>query len=117
MLIPGYKIITIIDSKVHGSLMYERKNITEYKIINCHRQHDIESITIHISGITIMAVYKPPNVKWPNCLLSTLEYQGVYKGDFNCRHADWGYSSNDENGEILSNWIVNNDLPPTSSLR
>lgn len=53
-----------------------------------------------------MAIYKPPNFKWPNPPLLTLEHQG----DFNCRHAEWGYFSNDENGEILSNWIVNNDL-------
>ncbi|KAG5886778.1 hypothetical protein JTB14_032269 [Gonioctena quinquepunctata] len=41
-----------------------------------------------------------PNPKTPRSIL----------GDFNCHYVSWGYSTNDENGESLSNWMDKLDL-------
>lgn len=57
-----------------------------------------------------MAVYKPPNVNWPNPPLSTLGHRAIYIGDLNCHHTNWGYAANNQNGETLMDWIDENDL-------
>ena len=34
----------------------------------------------------------------------------LYAGDFNCRHADWGYNDNNPDGEYLAGWASINCL-------
>ena len=34
----------------------------------------------------------------------------LYAGDFNCRHADWGYDDNSLDGKRLANWASINCL-------
>ena len=34
----------------------------------------------------------------------------LYVGDFNCRHADWGYNDNSLDGECLAGWASINCL-------
>ena len=34
----------------------------------------------------------------------------LYAGDFNCRHADWGYDDNSPDGECLADWASINCL-------
>ena len=34
----------------------------------------------------------------------------LYAGDFNCRHADWGYDNNSPDGECLAGWASVNCL-------
>ena len=34
----------------------------------------------------------------------------LYAGDFNCRHADWGYNNNSPDGECLAGWASINCL-------
>ena len=34
----------------------------------------------------------------------------LYAGDFNCRHADWGYDDNSPDGECLAGWASINCL-------
>ena len=34
----------------------------------------------------------------------------LYAGEFNCRHADWGYDDNSLDGECLAGWASINCL-------
>lgn len=88
---------------MYGSIVYVRNDIQNYKVLNCTIQETVESIVIEVSGVTITTVYNPP--------LPTVKHCGVYVRDFNSHHTSWGYSSNDENGGILSEWIENIGLP------
>jgi len=35
-----------------------------------------------------------------------MPYQSIYIGDFNSHHTSWGYEINNNNGEILYNWMI-----------
>ena len=37
-------------------------------------------------------------------------YPCFYAGDFNCRHANWGYDDNSPDGECLAGWASINCL-------
>ena len=42
--------------------------------------------------------------------LPVFPYPCLYAGDFNCRHADWGYEDNSPDGECLAGWASINCL-------
>jgi hypothetical protein len=78
---------------------------------------DIEQVTgnehtvgIHIGNLTIFNVYKPPPSKWAAAVLPVSEHPVIYIGDFNSQNTEWGYSTNNEEGERLSDWAAINHL-------
>jgi hypothetical protein len=38
--------------------------------------------------------------------LKLFDYLAVYRGDFNSHNSDWGFDQNDNNGELLQEWIA-----------
>lgn len=60
--------------------------------------------------LSISNVYKSPQALWNDPVLSIQPHPAVYAGDFNSLHTDWGYSSNDDNGESVMTWASNGEL-------
>jgi len=74
---------------------------------------DIEQVTgnehtvgIRIGNQTIFNVYKPPPSKWAAAVLPVSEHPVIYIGDFNSQNTEWGYSTNNEEGERLSESVL-----------
>ena len=55
-------------------------------------------------------VYKPPPTRLRTLDLPVFPHPCLYAGDFNCRHADWGYDDNSPDGECLAGWASINCL-------
>ena len=58
----------------------------------------------------IVNVYKPPPTRLRTLDLPVFPHPCLYAGDFNCRHADWGYDDNSPDGECLAGWASINCL-------
>jgi len=67
-------------------------------------------IGVSIENLTIFNVYKQPSRKWSTTVLPNFQHPVVFIGDFNSHSTQWGYSTENEDGEILSNWADINHL-------
>ena len=63
-----------------------------------------------VDGYKIVNVYKPPPTRLRSLNLPVFSHYCLYAGDFNCRHADWGYDDNSPDGECLAGWTSINYL-------
>ena len=61
--------------------------------------------------VDVVNVYKPPLTRLRTLDLPVFPHPCLYAGDFNCRHADWGYDDNSPDGECLAGWASINCLP------
>ena len=65
---------------------------------------------LDVNGYTIFNVYKLPPTRLQALDLPVFPHPSLYAGDFNCRHADWGYDDNSPDDECLSGWASSNCL-------
>ena len=63
---------------------------------------EIEWLCVDVDGYKIVNVYKPPPTRLRSLDLPVFPHPCLYAGDFNCRHADWGY----DNNSPVSAWLV-----------
>lgn len=68
------------------------------------------TIGIRIGNLIIFNVYKPPTSKWTDSVLPVSEHPVIYIGDFNSHNTEWGYSTDNVEGERLSDWAAINHL-------
>lgn len=108
--IPGYKLVDGIGHRVYGVSTYVRQDLEEVSV--CHKScdGDVFIVAVKVSDITIVNVYKPPNIQWSDTVIPIFEHPVVYLGDFNSHHSQWGYATDDNNGISLSSWAENNSL-------
>ena len=71
---------------------------------------EIEWLCVDVDGYKIVNVYKPPPTRLQTLDLPVFPHPCLYAGDFNCRHADWGYDDNSPDGECLAGWASVNCL-------
>ena len=71
---------------------------------------EIEWLCVDVDGYKIVNVYKPPSTRLQTLDLPVFPHPCRYAGDFNCRHADWGYDDNSPDGECLAGWASINCL-------
>ena len=55
-----------------------------------------------INGYKIVNVYKPLPTRQQASDLAVFLHPCLYAGDFNCPHADWGYSADSVDGDCLA---------------
>ena len=65
---------------------------------------------MEVDGYKIVNVHKPPPTRLRFLDLPVFPHPCLYAGDFNCRHADWGYDDNSPDGECLAGWASINCL-------
>lgn len=71
---------------------------------------------INNNPVTICTAYIPPDyknkilLKHLNKLLSILPKPLIFCADINGHHPDWGSDAADKRGEIISQWIDDNEL-------
>ena len=70
----------------------------------------IEWLCMDVDGYKIVNVYKPPPTRLRSLDRPVFPHPCLYTGDFNCRHADWGYDDNSPDGECLAGWASINCL-------
>ena len=65
---------------------------------------EIEWLCVDVDGCKIVNVYKPLPTRLRSLDLPVFTHLSPYAGDFNYRHADWGYDDNSPDGECLAGW-------------
>ena len=87
-------------------------NITKISINNLINEP--QYIIITISAVTIVGIYIPPtynaNKQFWNKLIRSITTPFIICGDFNLHHVQWGSPYTTRDGEILYNFIQDNDI-------
>ena len=94
------------------SIIVQRVLINTSEITHRHTPptSEIEWLCVDVDGYKIVNVYKPPPTRLRSLDLPMFPHPCLYAGDFNCRHADWGYDDNSPDGECLAGWASINCL-------
>ena len=71
---------------------------------------DRVAVFVYVDGYKIVNVYKSPPTRLQTLDLPVFPHPCLYAGNFNCRHADWGYDDNSPDGECLAGWAIINCL-------
>jgi exonuclease III len=104
--IPGYKLIGVIHSNVHGIATYARVSLNNCFITYSDCTNNIHVLAVEVSEISIVNVYKPPSVNWLTNTLEKLPHSAIYVSDFNSDNQAWGYAHNDIDGNRLMEWMT-----------
>ncbi|UYV75865.1 hypothetical protein LAZ67_13001600 [Cordylochernes scorpioides] len=105
--IPGYVIICSKPHPKFGLAIYITYKLREETKVLPETSH---SIGIQINDLSIYNVYKPPSQLWIPTSLPSPQHPAIVLGDFNSHHTLWGYSSTDNEGESLNDWMEINDM-------
>ena len=109
-IIDGFVLADSIPSPVYGIATYVCSRILEYDVTYKGSSNDIFIINLLIGGFNVSNVYKPPAVSWPSHVLPFPGHPFFLGGDLNSHHTQWGYSTNDTNGDMLVDWFDSNDM-------
>ena len=104
--IDGYDLVSVQLHLKHGRAAYVRSDIIDVKVGESSEFCDIFSV----GAFNIANVYKPPSREWETSVLQVLRSPGVYCGDFNSHHTEWGYETANSDGERRVEWASNNDI-------
>ena len=55
-------------------------------------------------GCKIVNIYKPLPMQLRSLHFPVFLYPGLYAGNFNSYHVDWGYDNNSPDSECLADW-------------
>ena len=102
LVLPHYQLSRSSLSRKHGLVTFVHKRL-RYTLLD-------QSPVWGVDGYKIVNVYKPPPTRWRTLDLPVFPHPCLYAGNFNCRHADWGYDDNSLDGECLAGWASINCL-------
>lgn len=108
--LPGFDLATFTPSSIHGIATFVKTGMDWTLESTSPPDSSIEWAALRIQGTTLVNVYKPPPCRLSTTSLPAFHSPCVYAGDFNCRHMEWGYSSNNPDGENLAEWAYLNNL-------
>ncbi|GFS62965.1 retrovirus-related Pol polyprotein from type-1 retrotransposable element R1 [Trichonephila clavipes] len=91
---------------------YNRNIICNFRMKTDHTV----SVNIKLNQVlTVINVYFPPHGDFPEAINQLNLYKGINKncllaGDFNARAIVWGYKNTDRRGDILTDFLLSNNL-------
>ena len=97
LVLPNYQLAGSSLSRKH---VHERLRYT--LLDQSPPTSEIEWLCMDVDGYKIVNIYKPPPTRLRTLDLPVFPHPCLYAGDFNCRHADWGY---DDNSPEVSAWL------------
>ena len=97
-------------SRKHGLATFVHERLRYTLLDQSPLTSEIEWLCVDVDGYKIINVYKPPPTRLRTLDLPVYPHPCLYPGNFNCRHADWGYNDNSPDGECLAGWASINCL-------
>ena len=97
-------------SRKHGLATFVPERLRYTLLDQSPPTSEIKWLCVDVDGYKIFNVYKPPPTLLRFLNLPVFPHLRLYAGDFNCRHADWGYDDNRPDGECLADWARINCL-------
>ena len=104
LVLPNYQLAGPFLSRKHGLAMFVHKRPRYTLLDQFLLTSEIEWLCVDVDGYKIVNVYKPLPTRLRSLDLPVFPHPCLYAGDFNCRHADWGYDDNTPDGECLADW-------------
>ena len=111
LVLPNYQLAGSSLSRKHGLATFVHERLRYTLLDQSPPTSEIEWLCVDVDGYKIVNVYKSPPTRLQTLDVSVFPHPCLYAGDFNCRHADWGYDDNSPDGECLAGWQVIIVLP------
>ncbi len=100
----GFTLAAYTASNIHGIATFVR-NTAKWKLVAVSSsKSSVEWVAIHIEGVTVVNVYKPPASHLQVDSFPVFDTPCIYAGDFNCHSTTWGYSTTNPDGDALEYW-------------
>ena len=110
MVLPSYQLAGSFLSRKHGLATFVHEQLRYTLLDQSSPTSEIEWLSVDVDDYKIVNVYKPPPTRLKSLDLPVFSHPCLYAGDFNYRHADWGYDDNSPDGECLAGWVSINCL-------
>ena len=110
LVLPNYQLSGSSLSRKHGFATFVHERLRYTLLDQSPLTLEVEWLCVDIDGYKIVNVYKPSPTGMRFLDLPVFPHPCLYAGDFNCRHADWGYDDNNPYGECLTGWASINCL-------
>ena len=110
LVLPNYQQAGSFLSRKHGLATFVHERLRYTLLDQSLPTSEIEWLCVDVDGYKIVNVYKPPPTRLRSLDLPVFPHPCLYAGNFNCRHADWGYDDNSPDGECLAGWASINCL-------
>ena len=110
LVLPHYQLAGSSLSRKHGLATFVHERLRYTLLDQSPPTSEIEWLCVDVDGYKIVNVYKPPPTRLRTLDLPVFPHPCLYAGDFNCRHADWGYDDNSPDDECLAGWASINCL-------
>ena len=104
LVLSNYQLAGSSLSRKHGLATFVHERLRYTLFDQSPPTSEIEWLCVDVDGYKIVNVYKTSPTRLRTLDLPVFPYPCLYAGDFNCRHADWGYDDNSPDGECLSGW-------------
>ena len=116
LVLPNYQLAGSSLSRKHGLATFVHERLRYTLLDQSPPISEIEWLCVDVDCYKIVNVYKPPPTRLRSLDLPVFPHPCLYAGDFNCRHADWGYDNNSPwlAGQILivlPSYIMPRTLP------
>ena len=102
LVLPNYQLAGSSLSRKYGLVTFVHERLRYTLLDQSPLTSKIEWLCVDVDGYKIVNIYKPPPTQLQTLDLPVFPHPCLYDGDFNCRHADWGYDDNSPNGECLA---------------
>ena len=103
LVLPNYQLAGSFLSRKHGLATFVHKRLRYTLLDQSLPTSEIECLCVDVDGNKIVNVYKSPPTRLRTLNLPVFPHPCLYGGNFDCRHADWGY---DDNSTDVSAWLV-----------
>ena len=110
LVLPNYQPAGSSLSRKNGLATFVHERLRYTLLDQSPPTSEIEWLCVDVDGYKIVNIYKPPPTRLRTVDLPVFPHPCLYAGDFNCRHADWGYDDNSPDGECLAGWAGINCL-------
>ena len=110
LVLPNYQLAGSFISRKHGLATFVHERLRYTLLDQSPSTSEIEWLCVDVDGYKIVNIYKPSPTRLRSLDLPVFPHPCLYAGDFNCRHADWGYDDNSPDGECLAGWASINCL-------
>ena len=99
LVLLNYQLAGSSLSRKHGLATFVHEQLRSTLLDQSPPTSKIKWLCVDVDGYKIVNVYKPPPSRLRTLDLPVFPHPCLCAGDFNCRHADWGYDDNSPDGE------------------
>ena len=110
LLLPNYQLAGFSVSRKYGFDTFVLERLRYTLLDQSSPIYEIEWLCVDVDDYKTVHVHKHSPTRLRSLDLPVFPHPCLYAGDFNCRHADWGYNNNSPDDECLAGWASINCL-------